>query len=200
MAKSTKTVAAVDAAQSQPTITAYKGFGLDWKCRDFAYEVGKSYKHTGSVKACDSGFHACEYPLDVFAYYSPASSCFAVVEQAGVLSRHDGDSKVASSKITIKAEINFAGLIKAAIEYTTSRCKPVDPMSPASATGYLGAAMASGYEGRAKGIDGNALFLIFRDDNYNIVHARAAIVGRDGIKADVFYALDAEGNFQEVSQ
>jgi hypothetical protein len=60
--------------------------------------------------------------------------------------------------------------------------------------------MASGYEGRAKGIDGNALFLIFRDDNYNIVHARAAIVGRDGIKADVFYALDAEGNFQEVSQ
>jgi hypothetical protein len=52
--------------------------------------------------------------------------------------------------------------------------------------------------GKAKGIDGNALFLVFRDNNYNIVHAKAAIVGRDGIRPDVFYTLNASGEFVEV--
>jgi hypothetical protein len=58
--------------------------------------------------------------------------------------------------------------------------------------------MASGYEGRASGINGNALFLVFRDGNYNIVHAKAAIVGRDGIKANIFYVLNKDGEFVEV--
>jgi hypothetical protein len=58
--------------------------------------------------------------------------------------------------------------------------------------------MSSGYEGKAKGVDGNAIFLVFRDDEYNIIHAKAAIVGREGIKPDVFYALDKNGDFVEV--
>ena len=212
-------------AESEITITSYKGFGPAWKCRDFQYELGKSYEHKGDVKACEFGFHACEYPLDIFAYYSPAGSRFAITEQSGVLSRNGVDSKVVSSKIKVSAEINFAGLIKAAIEYTTSRCPPIDPKSPASATGnqgaasatgdqdaasatgyrgaasatgHQGAASASGYEGSASGAAGNALFLVFRDDCYNIIHAKAAIVGRDGIKANTFYRLDKDGGFVEV--
>ena len=189
-------------------ITTYKGFSKDWKCRDFQYELGKTYEHKGNAIACESGLHACEYPLDVFNYYAPATSRFAVVEQSGELSRHDGDSKVASSKIKVSAEINLAGLIKAAIEYTTSRCKHIDPESPASATGYQGAASATGYqgaasatgyEGRASGVDGNALFLVYRDNQYNIIHAKAAIVGKDGIKANTFYMLDKDGAFVEVT-
>ncbi len=201
---------------AEVAIVAYKGFGHDWKCRDFQYELGKTYKYKGEAIACESGFHACEYPLDVFSYYAPAGNRFAVVEQSGTLARHDGDSKVASSKITVKAEISLLGMINAAIEYTTSRCKPIDPASPASATGdrgaasatgdrgaasatgYRGAAMSAGHEGRAKGAIGNALFLVFRDDKCNIVHAAAAIVGKDGIKADVYYMLDAAGKFVEV--
>ncbi len=230
--------------KDEQQITTFKGFSQDWTCRGFAYALGESYTHSGSAVACESGFHACEYPLDVFSYYPPASSRFALVEQSGELSRRDGDTKVASSKITIKAEINFAGIIKAAIEYTTSRCKPVDPKSPASATdtrgaasatgyqgaasatgyqgaasatgdqgaasatgyqgaasatGDQGAASATGYEGRAQGVNGNALFLVFRDDNCNIIHAKAAIVGRDGIKPETFYMLDKNGNFVEVT-
>ena len=212
-------------AEMQEVIVSYKGFSADLKCRDFAYEVGKSYEHKGPVKACESGWHACEYPLDVFSYYAPSGSRFAIVEQSGELSRHDGDSKVASSKITIKAEINLAEIIKAAIEYTTSRCNPVDVDSPASATGEqgaasatgklgaaiatgkLGAASATGEQGaaiatgklaRGQGATGNALFLVFRDYDYNIVHAKAAIVGRDGIKPNVFYTLNENGDFVEV--
>ena len=142
------------AAEAVETITAYKGFENDWKCRGFQYKVGESFSHEGEVKACESGFHACEYPLDVFNYYHPSGNRFAVVEQSGELSRHSGDSKVASKSIAIKAEIDTAGLVKAAIEYTTSRCTPVDPESPASATGYQSAASATGYHSAASATGG----------------------------------------------
>ncbi|WP_369952163.1 hypothetical protein [Ralstonia syzygii] len=180
------------------TITSYKGFNKDWKCRGFQFKVGESFQHDGAVKACESGFHACEYPLDVFGYYPPAGNRFAVVEQSGELSRHDGDSKVASKSISIMAEISIAGLVKAAIEYTSSRCKPVDPESPASATGKASVAAATGCEGRAQAAEGCAIVLVFRDDDGNIVHIRASKVGENGIKAGVWYTLDAQGEFVEI--
>jgi hypothetical protein len=134
--------------QTAPLVT-YKGFDQDMKCRGFQYAVGQSYEHEGEVKACEVGFHACEHPLNVFKYYAPAGSRFAVVEQAGVISRSGDDTKVASSKITIKASIDIAGLVKATMEYVSSRCTPIDPKSPASATGYQGAASATGNWGAA---------------------------------------------------
>ena len=136
------------APAGEPVIS-YKGFDNVWKCRDFQYEVGKTFTHDGSVNACESGFHACEYPLDVFEYYPPAGSRFAVVKQYGELSRHDVDSKVASKSISIMAAISISGLVESAIEYTSRRCKPIDPESPASATGDHGAASATGTQGAA---------------------------------------------------
>ena len=136
-------------------VTTYKGFDNTLKCRDFQYEVGKTYTHDGEVMACSAGFHACEYPLDVFAYYPPASSRFAVVKQGGKLSRHDTDSKVASSTIKVSAEIGLSGLIEEAIEYTCSRAKPENTehstgyQSAASSTGARGAASSTGARGAA---------------------------------------------------
>lgn len=52
-------------------ILAFKGFDKDLKCRDYQYEIGKEFIHDGNIKACKSGLHSCEYPLDVFKYYPP---------------------------------------------------------------------------------------------------------------------------------
>jgi hypothetical protein len=131
------------------SITAYKGFDADWTCRGFKYAIGKSYSHDGVVEACASGFHACEHPLDVFNYYPPSGSKFAVVDQSGDISRDESDTKIASRHIKIKAELSIAGLVSAAIEYVTSRSDPINPESAASATGDRGAASATGYQGAA---------------------------------------------------
>ena len=141
----------------------YKGMDKDMKCRGFQYEVGGEYE-TDKAKACECGFHACEYPLDVFNYYPPAGSRFFEVEQSGSISKSDEDTKVASTKIKIGAELSITGLVKAAVEYTKERCTQDEGASAtgirgaasatgdqgaASATGYQGAASATGYQGAA---------------------------------------------------
>ncbi len=130
-------------------ITTYKGFDINFQCRGLQYEVGETYTHSGGVEICESGFHGCEYPLDIFSYYPPGTSRFAVVEQSGSIKRHDTDSKVASRCITVQAELTLSDLIKAAVEFTLARCTSADPSSPASSTGIRGAASSTGIRGAA---------------------------------------------------
>ena len=124
-------------------IKAYKAFDKDLSCRGFKYEVGKEYEETGDIKACEKGFHACPYPLDVFGYYTPAGSRFCEVEQSGKIDDSESD-KVCSSKIRIGAELDIRGLVKAAVSYVKERCTNecnAEPGKPATA-GNRGAATA----------------------------------------------------------
>ena len=137
-------------------IKAYKAFDKDLSCRGFKYEVGKEYEETGDIKACEKGFHACPYPLDVFSYYTPAGSRFCEVEQSGKIDDSESD-KVCSSKIRIGAELDIRGLVKAAVSYVKERCTNecnAKPGKPATA-GYRGAATA-GDGGAATAGDGGA--------------------------------------------
>ena len=129
----------------------YKGFNKDMTAKNgYQYEEGKEYEEEKAV-ACECGFHACEYPLDCFEYYSPANSVYHIVEQSGELSKNSSDTKVASTKIKIGAEISIAGLVKAAIEYTKERTKPecdaTGKCGASSATGKCGASSATGDRG-----------------------------------------------------
>ena len=137
-------------------IKAYKAFDKDLSCRGFKYEVGKEYEETGDIKACEKGFHACPYPLDVFGYYTPAGSRFCEVEQSGKIDDSESD-KVCSSKIRIGAEIDIRGLVKAAVSYVKERCTNecnAKPGKPATA-GDSGAATA-GDSGAATAGDSGA--------------------------------------------
>ncbi|HBN9226629.1 TPA: hypothetical protein L3827_001425 [Pseudomonas aeruginosa] len=102
-------------------VTAYKGFKQDLTCRGYQFEIGGTYKHDGEVEACASGFHSCEYPLDVFGYYAPGDSRFAIVKASGQLSRHDDDSKIASATLVVEAEISMPTMISRAIDWIMAR-------------------------------------------------------------------------------
>ena len=128
-------------------VKSYKGFNKDMTCRGFQYEEGKEYEEE-SVEVCNHGFHACEYPLDCLNYYSPNESVYHEVEQSGEIQKHNKDTKVASTKIKIGAEISIAGLVKAAIEYTVKRvnkdAESDEKHGASSATGDYGASSATG--------------------------------------------------------
>ena len=147
----------------------YKGFNENMTCRGFQYEEGKEYEEKEAV--------VCEYPLDCFSYYNPNKSVYHEVEQSGEL--HGDGIKVASTKIKIGAEINIAGLVKAAIEYTTKKVNPeaksdedcgassatgyygassaTGDCGASSATGYCGASSATGYKGKAEAGDSESV-------------------------------------------
>ena len=138
-------------------IKAYKAFDKDLSCRGFKYEVGKEYEETGDIKACEKGFHACPYPLDVFGYYAPAGSRFCEVEQSGKIDDSESD-KVCSSKIRIGAELDIRGLVKAAVSFVKERCTNecnAEPGKPATA-GDSGAATAGNYGAATAGNYGAA--------------------------------------------
>ena len=138
-------------------IKAYKAFDKDLSYRGFKYEVGKEYEETGYIKACEKGFHACPYPLDVFGYYAPAGSRFCEVEQSGKIDDSESD-KVCSSKIRIGAELDIRGLVKAAVSFVKERCTNecnADPGKPATAGDY-GAATAGNYGAATAGYRGAA--------------------------------------------
>ncbi|HEF0005771.1 TPA: hypothetical protein R8G44_005785, partial [Citrobacter braakii] len=128
-------------------ITTYKGFKQDLTCRGFQFEIGKTFEHKGKVRACSSGFHSCEYPLDCFGYYPPAESRYAeTVAQGGISREEGGDTKIASASITIKAEISVHQLVTRAIEWIWSR---VDKSLEQTNTGYRSAASNTGYRSAA---------------------------------------------------
>ena len=270
------------------SVVAYKGFNSDWTCRGFQYEIGKTYTHDGEVVRCASGgFHSCEYPLDVFGYYAPASSKFAVVAASGQIDRDDEDTKIASGRITIEAEIAIPSLVARAIEWITERCdvkksahtkadqsassatggrsassatgyqsassatgdqsassatgdqsassatgdwsassatgdwsasSATGDQSASSATGYQSASSATGYQsassatgvaavalnigqqGKARASEGGAICLCNHSENGELRHIRASKVGDNGIKPDVFYMLNDDGEFVEVEE
>ena len=104
-------------------IKSYKGFDKNLQCRGFQYEVGKEYEQDGKIRVCNNGFHGCVNPLDVLGYYGDnINNRFCEIEQSGEID--EGNDKTASSKIMIKAEIGWAGLFKAGVEYLKEITNP----------------------------------------------------------------------------
>ena len=142
---------------------AYKGFNADMTCRGFQYKEGETY-HEDIADLCHKGFHACERPLDVLAYYSPNSSVYHEVELDDVSEQREEDSKVCAKFIKIGAKVDIATLVEATVDYTVSKCNPVKSQhakkdrgaasaigrrGAASATGWISAALATGDRGAA---------------------------------------------------
>ena len=212
--------------QQVETVLAFKGFDKDLKCRGYQFEIGKTFEHEGAVKACNSGFHSCENPLDVLNYYPLIGddgrlNRFATVKASGSISRHGDDSKIASAKLTIEAELSIPSFIKSAIKFISDACSSDAPAasgdsSKLAASGHYSKLAASGdYSQLAASGDSslacaaalsctasvgkNGCIVLTRwvesEKRYRV---SVAYEGENGIKDGVFYQLDDNGNFVEV--
>ena len=105
---------------------AYKGFNSKLQCKPgekiFQYEIGKTYEEA-TADLCNSGFHACEFPLDVFGYYPPSDCRYCVVDLEEVSDKKDDDSKLCGKKIHIEAEIGLKGIIEAGVKFILEKSK-----------------------------------------------------------------------------
>ena len=201
-------------------IIAYKAMDKDMKCRGKQYEVGKTY-HEDKADCCHAGMHACENPLDVLHYYPLRDSLrFFEVECGGNVDKSGEDSKLACTELTVKGEVNFAGLVKAAVNAVFNRVKGKEPFSSgrcstagssgdcstAAATGVYCSAKADGKDsiavvngacGKACGALGCYLVLTEHDDDGNMLLAKMAKVDGVVIKKNTWYTLK-NGEFVEV--
>ena len=199
---------------------AYKGFDKDLKCRGFQYEIGKEYEEK-EAKLCKKGFHACEYPLDCFGYYSPATSRFCEVDIECEESdkKQSSDTKVCGKKIKIGAELDIKEIVRAAVEYTKEHCTNSDKGGNRSAlAGGNWSALTGGYRSALTGGNWSAL----AGGDCSVVYGREGAKVRAGkgsvlalqywkngifigikfkevdskkIKADTWYKLDKAGRF-----
>ena len=184
---------------------AYKGFNKDMTCRGFQYEIGKTYE-TDEADLCNSGFHACENPLDCFKYYSPAKSKYFEVEIEDNGQRHTDDSKVVGKKIKIGAELSVAQICKIHFDYVKKRCIPTrstvaGDRESASAgeygiasAGKCGSASAGEYGSASAGYGGSA-----SAGWYGVSASRgSADVGGNGVAVVRGYDVKAKGGIGSV--
>lgn len=185
---------------------AYKGFDENLKCRNFQYEIGKEYEEA-NAELCETGFHACENPIDVFTYYPPASSRYCEVELEDVTDESSDDSKKCGKRIHINAEIGIKGIVDAFIKFTLDHIPSgnhastnTGDQSVAIVTGDESVAIATGICGKAKGSIGCYLVIAewkMMNGEWHIVDVKSTKVDGVKIKADIFYRL-VGGEFVEA--
>ncbi len=209
------------------SIFGFKGFDKNLKCRDFQFEVNKEYEEP-KAEICESGFHFCEDPLDVFNYYPPSDSRFCEVKGDGKTDKRGDDNKVCCTHIKIGAEIGLPGLIKAGVKFILDRVRwdtakesntgdqsaatntgarsaatNTGDQSAATVEGKESVAMSIGYQGKAKGAMGCWIVLSerARDEEYDwhIIDVQSAKVDGEKIKANTFYQLK-DGQFVEAQE
>lgn len=186
---------------------AYKGFDENMRCRGFQFEEGKSYEEK-RAELCESGFHACEMPLDVFGYYAPANSIYHQVVLDDVCKdRASDDSKVCAKKIRIGAKLSIAELVKEHVELVLEKAikntaaTNTGDRSAATVTGMESVAVSIGLNGKAKGAIGCWIVCAEweeRIDGWHRKDVACAMVDGVNIKPDVFYVL-RNGSFVEVT-
>ena len=191
----------------------YKGTDKNLQCRGFQYEIGKEYVED-KADLCHVGFHGCERPLDVFAYYYPANSRYFEAELDDVSDQRESDSKVCGKRIKISAEIGIPDLIEAQIEYVNTHATSghTDPKTAnagnygaatsrgSSSVGKSGIAISRGNGVKAKGALGAILLIAEEyDDNCDIKDWSAAVVDGNTIKANTWYTVK-DGVFTEVEE
>ena len=193
-------------------LKVFKGTDKDMKCRGMQYEIGKTEKSEDAIRCGNKGFHSCESPLDVLRYYPMRDgNRYFTAEAGGKIDRTGADdSKVASSELTLKAEVSVKDLIKAHFEFTRKKAESGTAVGSCSNLAGGDSSNLAGGESslivgrnveKAKGGLRSVIILTEwewnDDDEYIPVCVKAEIVDGERIKADTWYTLK-NGEFTEV--
>ena len=86
----------------------YKVFDKDWTCREFQYEVGKTYEMKEDPVCCERGFHFCGKLIDCFGYYDfNSENKVAEIEALGTIDDNGNKEKYCTNKIKIVRELSW---------------------------------------------------------------------------------------------
>ena len=90
-------------------VRGYKVFNPDWTCRNFQYEVGKTFEEEVIPICCDRGFHFCKELKDCFNYYQfdPNNKVAEIIALGDVDDDGGNSSKCCTNKIQIAREISW---------------------------------------------------------------------------------------------
>ncbi|MBR2645279.1 MAG: hypothetical protein IKD54_08335 [Clostridia bacterium] len=191
---------------------AYKGFYKNEKgelvCNGFVFKEGETYEHDGNVKLCNSGFHACEAPMDCFRYYEPAKSEYHEVDLDGVSDeRSNEDTKRVAKSVKVGAKLDILMLVKAQFEYVSKKVEGspnyVDSVngtaaangdySSSAANGDASVALAWGKDTKAKASKGSYIVLSefgdYDGEKYQLLAAKMVKIDGKRYKPDTWYTL-----------
>ena len=186
----------------------YKGTDKNMQCRGKQYELGKKEIDDGAIRCGDKGYHSCEAPFDVLRHYPNIDgNRFFEAEAGGTIDKKENDdTKLASSELTLKSEIDFAGLVKAQIEYTRKKAESGTVGGSWSNLAGRGSNLAGGGWSNLAGGDSSNLA---GGDRSNLAGGNSSlIVGRNKCKAKgglhsvivlTEWEYDADGNYVPVA-
>ena len=137
----------------------YKVFNPDWTCRDFQYEVGKTYEMEGEPSCCDRGFHFCTDLKDCFGYHKFApDNKVAIIEALGAIDTEG--NKSCTNKITIVKEITWEEVLH--LVNTGKGCSGLGNSGDYNSGDYNSGYYNSGYRNSGNYNSGN-----YNSGNYN---------------------------------
>lgn len=182
-------------------LEVFKGTDKDMKCHNnFQYELGKTVTDDDAIRCGNKGFHSCEAPFDVLRYFGlRGGNRFFRAEAGGKIDRRGArDSNLASSELTLKAEIGLPGLVKAQVAFTRKKAQSGEQGGDGSnLAGGEKSLILGGHGSKAKGGLYSVIVLTewaLVDDDYRPVCVKAEIVDDVKIKADTWYQLK-DGEF-----
>jgi hypothetical protein len=94
------------------SMKGYKATDKDMECRGHQFILGEWAEYDGELKECESGFHFCEYPSGVWAYYSEEGTRVFEVEAEDILEVPESpgaDKKRVARRVRLTREITPGG-------------------------------------------------------------------------------------------
>lgn len=140
--------------KNKETVKGYKMFNSDWTCREFKYEVGKTYKTDEPISLCEKGFHFCKELTQCFSHYDCVTwNKFAEVEATGNVIV--GEDKFVTNEIRIVREIPFSEIVEIIKQNISTAVNYSDGVNASNSVSYSRGVNRSKAVNNSDGVSGS---------------------------------------------